>query len=123
MRKIIFLVIGFMIIAYSFMGCKNDKAELLYPPDVCDTINVTYSSSILPILRDNCYRCHAGSSTVGPFNLDSYNDVAIRAASGELRGAVNHLSGFVPMPKDAGKLSDCNVAKINKWLDDGFPNN
>ena len=112
-----------MIIVYSFMSCKNDKAELLYPPDVCDTTNVTYSGTILPILRDNCYRCHAGSSTVGPFNLDSYTDVSVRAASGELRGAVNHLSGYVPMPKDAGKLSDCNVAKINKWLDNGYPNN
>ena len=105
------------------MSCKNDKAELLYPPDVCDTTNVTYSGTILPILRDNCYRCHAGSSTVGPFNLDSYNDVSVHAANGELRGAVNHLSGYVPMPKDAAKLSECNVAKINKWLDNGYPNN
>ncbi len=114
----------FVIIVACFTSCKNDKAELLYPSnEICDTANVTYSGTILPILRENCYRCHAGSSTVGPFNLDSYADVSIRAANGQLWGAVSHSNGFVPMPKDAAQLSTCNLAKIKKWLDDGYPNN
>jgi len=27
------------------------------------------------------------------------------------------------MPKNAAKLNSCNIAKIKKWVDAGFPNN
>jgi hypothetical protein len=111
------------VAAICFMSCKNDKAELLYPPDVCDTSNVTYTNTILPILRDNCYRCHAGNQTVAPFHLDSYTDASVVALSGYMYGAITHSSGYEAMPKDSDKLSDCNIAKIKKWIDDGAPNN
>ena len=115
--------LSFIIFTGMFSGCKNDKEELLYPPVPCDTTDVKYSTVIINILRNNCYRCHAGSSTVGPFNLDSYADVQIRAANGQLWGAVSHSPGFSPMPKNSPQLSACDLAKIKKWLDDGYPNN
>lgn len=119
-----FAVLAVITISFTFfVGCKNDSAELLYPPDPCDTTNVKYSTTILPILRDNCYRCHSGSQTVAPFKLDSYAAVSTHAADGSLWGAVSHASGFSPMPKNAAQLSDCNLAKIKKWIDDGYPDN
>lgn len=125
MRKISILLPGIIITAIGFTGCKNDKAELLYPPETCDTSNVTYTNTILPILRDNCYRCHAGNQAVAPFNLDSYTDASQVALSGLMYKAITHANepGIVPMPKDADKLSDCNIAKIKVWIDDGAPNN
>jgi len=75
------------------------------------------------ILSANCYVCHAGATPVAPFRLDSYAAVAVQAGNGKLWGALSHSPGFVPMPKDAPKLSDCELAKIKKWLDAGFPNN
>jgi hypothetical protein len=123
MKKLLCLLFTVIVVLYNFTSCKNDNAALLYPPDACDSINVTYSGTILPILRDNCYRCHAGSSTVGPFNLDSYDDVRIHAQDESLWKAVSHADGFSPMPKDASQLSTCNLAKIRRWLDDGYPNN
>jgi hypothetical protein len=123
MRKISVFLPGLMIVACTFIGCKNDNAALLYPPDVCDTSNVTYNNTILPILRDNCYRCHAGSQTVAPFHLDTYADASLVALSGHMEGAITHSAGVSPMPKNTDKLSDCNIAKIIKWIDDGAPNN
>ena len=123
MRKISVLLFRLIIVACTFTSCKNDNAALLYPPDVCDSVNVTYNNTILPILRDNCYRCHAGSQTVAPFHLDSYADASAVALSGKMEGAITHNQGFQPMPKDADKLSDCNIAKIIKWIHDGAPNN
>ncbi len=124
MKKLsVTILIALIFFCGFLLSCKNDKAELLYPPQPCDTTNVRYSTTIIGILRDNCYRCHAGSSTVGPFNLDSYADVKVRAASGELWGAVSHAPGFSPMPKGTAQLSACDLAKIKKWLDDGYPNN
>ncbi|MFT3909403.1 MAG: hypothetical protein QM737_08270 [Ferruginibacter sp.] len=125
MKQTASLLLGIMIVAYSLISCKNDKAELLYPPDIipCDSVNVTYSGTILPILRDNCYRCHAGNQTVAPFHLDSYADASFVALSGHMVGALTHSPGFSPMPKNADKLSDCTIGKIRKWIADGAPNN
>lgn len=123
MRRPLFVCIGIVIATISTLSCKNDKAELLYPADVCDTSNVTYSNTVLPILRDNCYSCHAGNPSVAPFRLDTYADASAVALSGYMYGAITHAAGFQPMPKNADKLSDCNIAKIKKWIDDGAPDN
>jgi len=40
---------------------------------------------------------------------------------GRLRGVVNHLPGYVKMPYNRPKLSECELAKINTWLDAGAP--
>ncbi len=123
MKQIASLLLGIMIICCSLTSCKNDKAELLYPPDPCDSVNVTYSGTILPILRNNCYKCHAGNQTVAPFHLDSYADASAVALSGHMIGALTHSPGFTPMPKDADQLSVCTIGKIRKWIADGAPNN
>jgi len=123
MSKILTVISLVFIIVGSLSGCKHDKEELLYPDSSCDTTNVKYSTTIVPILVNNCYRCHAGATPTAPFRLDSYNAVQAKAADGELWGAVSHAAGFVPMPKDAAALGECDLAKIKKWLDDGYPDN
>lgn len=124
MKKISMLVIFASLCFCMMSGCKNDKDELINPPPGnCGSGVVTYSNEIVPILRNNCYRCHAGSSTVGPFNLDSYQALQVRAANGQFWGAVSHSAGYSPMPKDRPQLSPCDLAIIRKWLDEGYPNN
>src|SRR6187402_947793 len=115
MKKLLSLLFTVIVVLYNFTSCKNDSAALLYPPDACDSVNVTYSGTILPILRDNCYRCHAGSQTVAPFHLDAYADASLVALSGHMVGALTHSPGFSPMPKNAAQLSDCTIGKIRKW--------
>jgi hypothetical protein len=34
-----------------------------------------------------------------------------------------HSPGFSPMPQNDNKLSECNIAKIKKWIATGAPNN
>lgn len=103
-------------------GCYYDKHEFLYPI-TCDSVNVTYSRSINPILTANCTGCHSGNNAPNNVMLDNYTGVKIRAANGLLLGVVTHTPGFAQMPKNANKLSDCNIAIIRKWIDDGAPDN
>jgi len=104
-------------------SCYYDKAEILYPDGVCDTSAVKYSTSIMPIISANCNSCHGGNTPSGGVRLDTYAGISVPAASGRLWGAVSHASGFSPMPKNAGKLSACNLSIIKAWLDAGHPNN
>ncbi len=120
---IIFETIAAALIAFSLSSCYYDKEEVLYPDSICDTAIVKYSTTIQPVLSSNCVSCHGGSVPSAGIRLDTYEGVSIQAANGRLWGAVSHSTNFSPMPKNAGKLSDCNLTKIRKWLDAGHPNN
>lgn len=106
-----------------FAGCYYDKEELLYPDSACDTTAVAYSTSVVPILSASCYSCHAGTSPSGGIRLDNHGSVAAYVGNGKLMGAITHSPGYSAMPKNAGKLSNCKINTIQKWIDDGAPNN
>ena len=89
----------------------------------CDTTNVTYSGSIVPILQTNCYGCHSSPNPGGGILLTTYDGVLAAVNSGKLWGAINFDQGYVGMPKNGSKMDECNLAKIRIWIKDGAPNN
>jgi hypothetical protein len=89
----------------------------------CDTTNIAYSTSITSIISDNCQGCHSGSSAASGYDFSTYAGIQAKINDGKLWGAVNHVSGYSPMPKNGTKLSTCELAKIKKWIDAGAPNN
>ena len=120
--SILFQVFAFCLVL-SVSCCYYDKEELLYPNTVCDTATIKYSTTVAPVLSANCVSCHGGATASAGIKLDSYEGVSIQAANGKLVGAITHSTNYSPMPKNAAKLNSCNIAKIKKWVDAGFPNN
>ena len=55
--------------------------------------------------------------------LEGYDNLKPFAESGTLLGVITHAQGFMPMPQDASKMSDCNINKIRSWIENGMPNN
>ena len=107
-------------------GCYYDNEQELYPDGggtACDTVNVSYASTVLPIIQSQCYVCHEQSVRFGNVNLEGYENVRIYANNGRLYGAIAHLSGFSFMPQGRNKLPDCQIAQIKSWIDNGAPNN
>src|SRR5205085_12065801 len=91
----------------------------------CDTANMHYLADVVPILQNNCYRCHGTNTSSGSFGrvLEGYENLKPYAESGTLLGVITHAQGFIPMPQDASKLSDCNINKIRSWITNGMQNN
>lgn len=119
-------------IAFVFLcaitGCYYDSKEYLFPQNSngCDTTNITYNLSVKPILNNYCLSCHSNSTAAslgGNIKLENYVDVKLRADNGSLLGSVKQAGGFSPMPKGSSKLDDCKLTIIQKWIDDGAPNN
>lgn len=103
-------------------GCYYDNEEDLYlGSSGCDTTNITYSASVAPVFAGYCNSCHSGSSPSGGLVTDNYNSV--KANISRIRGAINHQPGFVFMPQNGGKLSACDLSKIDIWIRLGMPNN
>ena len=89
----------------------------------CDTANVTYSAQIRSLVSAKCQGCHNTAAASGGVDLSTYNGVKAKVNDGRLWGAINHQSGFSPMPKNGNKLSDCELAQFRKWIAAGAPNN
>ncbi|HYV92512.1 MAG TPA: c-type cytochrome domain-containing protein [Chitinophagales bacterium] len=89
----------------------------------CDTSNVTFSGSVVSILQINCYGCHSAPTPGGGVLLTSYNGVKTVVDNGKLWGAISFSQGYIGMPYNGSKMSDCNIAEIRIWIDGGALNN
>lgn len=104
-------------------SCYYDVEEVLYPDDGCDTTNITYSGFIVPLLTDNCYACHGNGASQGGVQMGSYSQLKALVDSGRFLGAVRRDEGFSPMPQGAPQLLDCQIAKIEAWVNEGALDN
>ncbi len=89
----------------------------------CDTLNVTYSGTIVPLVAQRCLGCHSGGSPQGGLNFNNWSTLNAVANDGRLEAAVRHLPSGVPMPPTGGMLPDCQVQQFLIWIGDGAPNN
>lgn len=90
-------------------GCKS-----------CDTLTVTFSGNVKPMIDNACGSCHNPSQRL---DLATWQAVKTAAESGKLMGALEHRPGFLPMPQGTPKWSDCELGKVRTWIRDGMPNN
>lgn len=90
---------------------------------ICDLTAVTYSGTIQPLLQNYCNGCHGGSSPLGGIDYNTYNGVKATVTDGSLLGSVRHDNGYSSMPQNGNKLSACNIARIEAWINAGAPNN
>lgn len=122
--RIIKQIIPALIIVFVMQSCYYDNEEDLYPnPPECDSINVSYSEDVWPIIATNCTSCHSGGAPAGNVYLDNYDNIVVAADNGSLMGTIKHENGYSPMPKGGGMLSECSIATIQRWVDDGTPDN
>lgn len=116
------LLLPALALTLSFGGCYSDNEEDLYlGSSTCDLTNVTYSTTVAPIFAAYCNSCHNSNNLSGNIATDSYT--AVVANMSRIKGAINHTSGYSPMPQNGNKLSDCELSKIDTWITQGMPNN
>lgn len=82
----------------------------------CDTSKYTYANDISKIINSNCAACH----TTGNVILTNHAGLKAVASNGRLMGALKHLSGYQPMPASNLFISECDMTKIQKWIDNGM---
>ena len=116
----ILILLGILLTAF-LQSCVNNNEEDLYGIEPCDITNVTWASKIAEIMQNNCVQCHGPEVAYKGVRHDTYEYEMIVVNDGRLRGVVNHLPGYSKMPKDRGKLPECELQLINIWLDNGAP--
>jgi mono/diheme cytochrome c family protein len=126
-KIIIYLALTLLFVATS---CYYDNEEALYPTANtvrdCDTAAITYTANIVPIITGKCNTCHSvasSSSSGGNIVLEGYSNLQKVAANGKLLGAISYAPGYSQMPKNANKLSYCEITAIRRWIESNTPNN
>ncbi len=124
--KIKYFVHGAVILLlWLLVSCYNDNEEYLYQhltDQACDTSNVSFSGTILPIMNQYCVKCHSSAAPSAGISLDNYGGVSAMAATGQLWGSVSWTGNYSPMPQGENQLSPCNISKIRAWLNKSWPN-
>jgi hypothetical protein len=126
MKRVFISFLAIAIYLFLFESCYYDNEEALYPTlnTACDTTNVTFSGTIVPILSNSCYSCHSNSTAASSGNnirLENYSDVVSRAVA--VTGSIKHTGSYSPMPKNGGMIKACSITQIDIWIRNGMPNN
>lgn len=121
-KKIACIFVSITISIFSLNSCYYDSEEYLYGDSTnCDTQNITYQNFVNSLMQSKCNSCHNQTTPSGNVITSNYSDLMIIVNNGKLRGVTNHSPGFSPMPKGQNKLPDCDIAKLNAWIDSGAP--
>jgi uncharacterized membrane protein len=111
----------FLLTVLILPACTSDKDD---PEPDCITTNVSYSATIVPIMATNCNSCHSGPSPNAGIVTSTHAGLVDAAITkGRLLGAINHETGFSPMPQNQSRLPQCPRSQIGAWVNDGAPNN
>jgi len=126
--KTAIVLVASILVLMAASSCYYDSEEYLYPQTSgqCDTLNVTYTNSIVPLMQNYCLSCHSNGQAAafgGNIRLENYTDVKVRADDHRLLGSVAHENGYSPMPKGASQLENCKVTTIRIWVNAGALNN
>jgi hypothetical protein len=123
MKRILFII---TILTLIIGSCYYDSEEFLYPKlgNNCDTTNITFATSVISLLQNNCQSCHSNSNAATYGNnlkLQNYSDVYAKRAN--ILSSIKQNGATSPMPKGGAKMKDCIIREFEIWINNGAPNN
>jgi len=113
----------YSLLILTFISCSWNNEEDLFDGILCEIEEISFNNDIKPIIVNHCLVCHSAAANLGNVVLQEHNNVRIYGENGRLLGSIKHSAGFSPMPQSGSKLNDCNIQKIEGWINNGMPNN
>jgi len=109
----------------SLGACSWESQDEFYPPpELCDTLEVSFSEDVQPMLSQHCWACHSDANAPSFGNgmaLESHADVAQRIPL--IVSVINHEDGVPQMPRGSAKLDTCSIATFEAWMNQGSMDN
>jgi hypothetical protein len=122
--KLLFVAFILAGIGTTYFACTKDRAKAIPPAPVavCDTMKVTYTKHIAPLLAAKCGSvggCHSAAIQDGGVNLSDYANTLLSAKNNTLRTSTIDQSSK-PMPKGGSKLPNSEIQLLDCWLKNGY---
>ena len=107
-------------------GCTYDVGEDIYGPvapcegDEC----VSYAEDIVPLMEAHCTGCHSGNAPSSGLDLTTHANVSQSATEGDLTRVLRlPVSNPLFMPYFGDPLPEEDIQRIERWTEQGAPNN
>ncbi len=86
---------------------------------------MNFTTNIKPIMTNNCLNqgCHTTANPNGAVILDTYKGTQATVTGGKLINALKYVTGGSKNMPPAGKISDCDISKVEAWIKRGAPEN
>lgn len=110
-----------LIASWILQGAENLTCD--ETGNSCVTENVSFTTTVKPIIAANCQGCHSGGSPSAGVSLVTYDQIRTQANLGSLLGTIDWQAGFPRMPQNNPKLDQCKIDQIASWIAAGTPNN
>lgn len=104
---------GFFLLTFCMISCEYNVEEEDLEELSCDP-DISFSTTVKPILDNNCIQCHNGSAH--PLDLSDFTVVKNNA------GRIKELTEARIMPAQ-GSLTSEEIDLISCWVDNGAPDN
>jgi len=119
--KIIYCICTLILL----FSCKHK--ELITPTTVsdnqffCDTTVVSYAKDVMPVLKQYCYPCHAGSAAINGYDFADFNNIQILALDTfHYIPNVIDTNSHLRMPPKGYPIPDkCSINKMRAWVNRG----
>lgn len=116
----------------AFQHCTSDQSpppkestnDTLRNP-CADSVFISFKQDVKPIFEKNCAKsgCHNKVGNADYAFVD-YQGIKNGVLQGRVIGAIKHKAGFYNMPQNRSEpLPDTTICKIERWANDGAPNN
>ncbi len=89
----------------------------------CTGLTPTYTASVKLILDTSCavVGCHDAITSQNGINLSTYASAKAISSENRFLGAIQHKSGFEPMPFGGAKLPEATIEILTCWVQNGSP--
>ena len=119
--------LAFHVVAIAlFAGCTYDVGEDIHGAvgpcegDEC----VSYVADIVPLMEAHCTGCHSGNAPSSDLDLTTHANVAQAATEGDLIRVLRlPVSNPLFMPYFGDPLPEEDIQRIERWTEQGAPNN
>lgn len=113
------LTVLMMTFSAMWLSCDKESVDMID----CTGLTPTYTADIKVILDNSCAKsgCHDPLTKSNGYDFSTYNTAMPISQGANFLGAVQHKSGFKPMPMDGPKLSDSKVQLLTCWVQNGSP--
>lgn len=109
----------YISITVLLLSCANDKQSELEAIPCVDVF--TYTDCVKTIIQENCIVCHnSGADPVGPFPLETYEQVREVAENGAMLDRIQRPDGADGIMPQTGKMPQAKIDAILTWAAGGF---
>jgi len=108
----IFIIYSLLLLLLS--SCSYNELSL------CETDNPSFADCVEPIFEKNCIGCHfQNNDEIMP--LTNFQEIQDKVINGTVIESIKREVGF--MPKNGERLTAEEILIIEKWKNNGAPNN